>query len=128
MILLREYWKSQTTAKEFESFWETSLHDGLIRDSALPARSVNLDMALGVTEGLIETLPPFPFAPPPNAIELVFRPDPTIYDGRFANNGWLQEAPKPITKLTWDNTAQLSPATAQRLGLTNGDMVHVVLE
>ena len=40
---------------------------------------------------------------------MIFRPDPTIYDGRFANNGWLQELPKPITKLTWDNAAFISP-------------------
>ena len=49
--------------------------------------------------------------------EIVFRPDPTIFDGRFANNGWLQELPKPITKLTWDNAAMVSPATAQQLAL-----------
>ena len=51
---------------------------------------------------------------------MIFRPDPTIYDGRFANNGWLQELPKPITKLTWDNAAIISPATAHRLGVQNG--------
>ena len=48
-------------------------------------------------------------------VEIVFRPDPSVYDGRFANNGWLQELPKPITRLTWDNAALLSPATAARL-------------
>jgi molybdopterin-containing oxidoreductase family iron-sulfur binding subunit len=50
-------------------------------------------------------------------LEIVFRPDPTIFDGRFANNGWLQELPKPITTITWDNTAVISPATAVSLGL-----------
>ena len=46
--------------------------------------------------------------------ELVFRTDPSIYDGRFANNGWLQELPKPLTKITWDNVALVSPNTAKR--------------
>jgi molybdopterin-containing oxidoreductase family iron-sulfur binding subunit len=50
-------------------------------------------------------------------MEIAFRPDPTIGDGRFANNGWLQELPKPLTKLTWDNAAHLSPATARALGI-----------
>ena len=54
-----------------------------------------------------------------------FRRDPTIYDGRFANNGWLQELPKPMTKLTWDNAALIAPGTAERLGVENGDMIVV---
>ena len=49
-------------------------------------------------------------------LEIVFRPDPTVWDGRFANNGWLQELPKPLTKLSWDNAALVSPALARRLG------------
>jgi len=61
-------------------------------------------------------------------IEMLFRPDETVWDGRWANNGWLQEAPKPITKLTWDNAALLSPATAEHLHLTNGDVVTLRLD
>ena len=57
-----------------------------------------------------------------------FRPDPTIYDGRFANNGWLQELPKPITKLTWDNAAIVSPADAHRLGVETAGMVRLTYE
>ena len=52
-----------------------------------------------------------------DGLELVFRPDPYVLDGRFANNGWLQELPRPLTKLTWDNAALVAPATAERLGL-----------
>jgi Fe-S-cluster-containing dehydrogenase component len=74
---------------------------------------------------------PNPQPPTPNpqspipSLEIVFRPDPTIWDGRFANNGWLQELPKPLTKLTWDNAAHLSPATAERLGLRSRDVVEI---
>ncbi len=59
------------------------------------------------------------------AFEVNFRRDPTIYDGRFANNGWLQELPKPVTKLTWDNAALIAPGTAERLRVTNGDIIEV---
>jgi MoCo/4Fe-4S cofactor protein with predicted Tat translocation signal len=117
--LLQEFWKTQKSEKEFQSFWETALHDGVVADG--PAPIANVFVKFG---------PQLMAAPPAlkaDELEIVFRPDPTIYDGRFANNGWLQEAPKPITKLTWDNTAQLSPASAQKLGVENGDVVHVVL-
>jgi molybdopterin-containing oxidoreductase family iron-sulfur binding subunit len=63
-------------------------------------------------------------------LEIVFRLDPTVLDGRFANNGWLQELPKPLSKLTWDNAAFISAATARRLGFAdavaaNGEMVEL---
>ena len=56
---------------------------------------------------------------PADQIEYIFRPDPTVYDGRFANNGWLQELPKPMTKLTWDNAALVSPKLAQKMDLAH---------
>jgi Fe-S-cluster-containing dehydrogenase component len=62
---------------------------------------------------------------PVDGIEVNFRRDPTIYDGRFANNAWLQELPKPVTKLTWDNAALVAPATATRLGVETGDLIEV---
>src|SRR5207253_340920 len=54
---------------------------------------------------------------PATGLDLRIVPDSSVYDGRFANNGWLQELPRPLSKLTWDNAAQLSPATAQQLGV-----------
>jgi molybdopterin-containing oxidoreductase family iron-sulfur binding subunit len=62
---------------------------------------------------------------PAGGLELVFRPDPTVWDGRFANNGWLQEAPKPLTKLTWDTAAWVSPKLAEEKGLDRGDIVEL---
>jgi molybdopterin-containing oxidoreductase family iron-sulfur binding subunit len=60
-----------------------------------------------------------------DSLEIVFRPDPTIWDGRFANNGWLQELPKPLTKLSWDNAALVSPSQARQLGVENEDVVEL---
>ena len=62
---------------------------------------------------------------PAGSLELIFRPDPSVYDGRFANNGWLQEVPRPLTKLTWDNAALVSPQTAQKLGVGTEDLVEL---
>jgi len=120
--IVREHWKTQRPGADFERFWRKSLNDGVIAGTALPPISVTLKP---------EWLPPFVAEvskaraqekpardPAPEGVELVFRPDPAVFDGRFANNGWLQELPKPITRLTWDNAAMVSPATAQRLGLT----------
>ncbi len=67
-------------------------------------------------------------APPPapeGALEIIFRPDPTIWDGRFANNGWLQELPKPLTKITWDPSAWISPQLARERGLSDGDVIEL---
>ena len=97
---------------DFESWWRKCLHDGFIPNTALPTRTVSLksDWAAGLNS-------PNPQPANPNTLELVFRTDPTIFDGRFANNGWLQELPKPLTKLTWDNVALVSPATAKKMGV-----------
>ncbi|HXG63624.1 MAG TPA: TAT-variant-translocated molybdopterin oxidoreductase [Blastocatellia bacterium] len=102
-----------TPANGFEKAWRKALHDGFIPNTAARPKSVTFRGAI----------PPPPPSGNQQGLELVFRPDPSIYDGRFANNGWLQELPKPVTKLTWDNAALLSPATAERLGLTSGDMI-----
>ncbi|MGA7048318.1 MAG: 4Fe-4S dicluster domain-containing protein, partial [Candidatus Sulfotelmatobacter sp.] len=61
------------------------------------------------------------------AIELNFRRDPTIYDGQFSNNGWLQELPKPMTKLTWDNAILIGPKMAERLQIASKDVVELEL-
>jgi molybdopterin-containing oxidoreductase family iron-sulfur binding subunit len=92
-----------------------ALHNGVIADTSFPAKSVSLQADFGAAAE----------AANPEALEIVFRPDPSVGDGRFANNGWLQELPKPLTKITWDNVAMVSPATAERLGLTNEQVVEL---
>jgi MoCo/4Fe-4S cofactor protein with predicted Tat translocation signal len=121
--ILREYWQGKSQAKNFELFWRTALHDGVVEGTALPPRSVSVKAAGGVSgPGAAAVAAP---AQSGGGLEIVFRPDPAIWDGRFANNGWLQELPKPLSKLTWDNTALLSPATAERLSLATGDVVEL---
>jgi len=88
----------------FDRFFRGALNNGVVPDTALPARDVAL------AGNISYNLPA-----PVTGLELNFRHDPSIYDGRYANNGWLQELPKPITKLTWDNAAMVSPRTAIRL-------------
>jgi len=121
--LVRGYWQSQRPEKDkaFETLWETSLHDGLIAGTALPAISVALHadfVSLGRTQASNGDA---------GALEVVFRPDPSIGDGEYSNNGWLQELPKPITRLTWDNAAMISPGTAQQRSLNTGDYVSLKL-
>jgi hypothetical protein len=100
----------------FDKRWQTILHNGVVPNSAAPVRP--LRVRAGAVAGL-------PAVPTPSGTEVIFRPDPSLWDGRFANNGWLQELPKPLTKLTWDNAALMSPATAERLGVGNEDMVTI---
>jgi MoCo/4Fe-4S cofactor protein with predicted Tat translocation signal len=117
--IVRDTWKALSRTNgvlDFERFWRTAVHDGVIAGTAAPAKSV----AVGDVFAAIGTGPVVG-----NGLELAFRPDPTVYDGRFANNGWLQETPKPFTKLVWDNTVQVSAATAARLSVVNEDVVTV---
>ena len=114
----RKYWSDKKPTGGFREFWETALHDGLVRGTELLATTVTL--AADLADKLKRAQPAADAAPAvdKNSHEIVFQPDPTIFDGRWANNGWLQELPKPLTKLTWGNAVLVSPATAEALGLT----------
>ncbi len=112
--IVRDYWKDKL-GPDFEASWRRALHDGVIAGTASAPKSV-------AVRPQITRSPAQPITP---SLEIVFRPDPTIYDGRFANNAWLQELPKPITKLTWDNALLLSPLTAGRLGVVSNEVVRL---
>jgi MoCo/4Fe-4S cofactor protein with predicted Tat translocation signal len=109
---VRERLKAANPGVDFEKVWRKTLNDGVVANTAyapLGAIAATLN-----TSGSPSTKPSAP-----EELEFIFRPDPCVYDGRFANNGWLQELPKPVTKLTWDNAALVSPATAEKLALTH---------
>ena len=100
--------------------WQTAVRKGFIEGtSAASASPALLEMTLGASDG--EWKNAWASGDP----ELIFRPSGSIYDGRFANNGWLQELPDFITKLTWDNAALVNPVTADKLGLEDGKIVNL---
>jgi MoCo/4Fe-4S cofactor protein with predicted Tat translocation signal len=112
---VREQWTRGLAPADAEPFWRAALHDGVLPGTAHPP------------------LRPEARAPqePPAAVqglELALAPDAAAGDGRRANNAWLQELPRPVTKLTWDNAALVAPAYAAREGLSNGDVVEIDLE
>jgi MoCo/4Fe-4S cofactor protein with predicted Tat translocation signal len=96
-------------AANFEDNWRRVVHDGVIPGTALPPKTVAVNAAF-----LSQ-----PSAAPASqgSLEISILPDPSVYDGRFTNNGWLQELPNPLSKITWDNVAMVSPNTARRLNI-----------
>jgi MoCo/4Fe-4S cofactor protein with predicted Tat translocation signal len=117
--LTRAYWRKQHAGADFEQFWRKSLHDGWIEGTAFGPK----DLRFASVSPKIGDLP----KSDPNAIELNIRRDPTIHDGQFSNNGWLQELPKPMTKLTWDNAILTGPKMAERLQIASKDVVELEL-
>ena len=120
--LTQRYWQSQHSGLDFKSWWDRSLHDGFVAGPAL-TKQVNAKLSAAA-------LPPQPANGGPAGgpgLEIIFRRDPTVYDGRFANNGWLQETPKPMTQVCWDNPVLMSVATAKKLHLKSEDEVELSL-
>jgi Fe-S-cluster-containing dehydrogenase component/anaerobic selenocysteine-containing dehydrogenase len=117
---LKKYWETTVypaagVATDFTAFWQSSLHDGVIA-LARPAASrpaMRGDVLASVT------------VPAPAAATVLVTAAQFIGDGKFANNGWLQELPDPVTKIVWDNYAALAPATAKRLGVKSDDLIEV---
>lgn len=97
-----------------EEAWKKFLHDGFQAGTAAPAVAGQLQVAV-VQQALGAAKPEA--APSAQSLEVVFARSYSLDDGRFNNNGWLQETPDPITKLTWDNAVLMSPATARALGV-----------
>ena len=106
---VRETWQPLLRSGDFEKKWRRALHDGVLTGSAYrPVAAVINTASLG---RYLRANPVSYTKPDASWMELVFRASPAVYDGRFANNGWLQELPDNITKLAWDNAALLSKST-----------------
>jgi molybdopterin-containing oxidoreductase family iron-sulfur binding subunit len=113
--IVRRYWQKQMGG-DFETAWRRALNDGVIENTRLAP--IDVTPQLGALASAASTAAAAAPVSAGSNCEIAFRPDPAIFDGRFANNGWLEELPRPITRLTWDNAAMVSPATAEQLGLT----------
>jgi molybdopterin-containing oxidoreductase family iron-sulfur binding subunit len=122
--LVQAHWKTSAGA-DFNGAWRRWLHDGVIKAplgetlSAQPNLSSLPQRLVG-----IGTSP----APSASQLEVLLTLDRSVYDGRYANNAWLQEIPDTITKLTWDNAALLSPKTAKNKGVKTGDLIDIQLK
>jgi MoCo/4Fe-4S cofactor protein with predicted Tat translocation signal len=123
--LVRTNLREASDAVDFEGFWRRAVHDGVVEGSGWEAVTPNPDpltvsAAVDRLRGLLEA-----DAPTAERPELVLVADARVYDGRFANNGWLQELPDALTKITWDNALLMSPATARELGVSDGEVAAV---
>jgi len=118
---VRENWSAQTASNapgvDADFGWRKLLHDGFLSGSAFTPKA----------GGGKATVPAAPAQLPADTLEIVFRPDPHVYDGRFANVGWLQEIPRPITNLSWDNAAMMSYTTLGKLGVVEHDVIEITL-
>jgi MoCo/4Fe-4S cofactor protein with predicted Tat translocation signal len=114
--MVQNYWKTKHTGADFDMWWRKAVEQGWIDGTTYAPKQVSAKSA------------GFPAASAPGGdVELNFRRDPSIYDGQFSNNAWLQELPNPMTKMTWDNPLLMGPKMAGDMGLKSGDMVLVEL-
>ncbi|HZT89102.1 MAG TPA: TAT-variant-translocated molybdopterin oxidoreductase [Stellaceae bacterium] len=118
--LVRGFWQGEAErrgSRDFETFWHEAVRLGTVPETAAAAVTAapRADAAAQIDAG----------AAPPSGLQLLFRPDQGVADGRYADNAWLLEMPRPFTRLTWDNAALIAPATAKRLGVDNEDVVEI---
>ncbi len=116
--LVKATWrKSGLVAGDFEKEWRKIIHDGLLKNSGSKPVTVASTLSASTLVGPKKT----------SGLEVILLADPCIYDGKFSNNGWLQELPKPLSKLTWDNVAMISPKTATSLGIVDEGVVDLTV-
>jgi molybdopterin-containing oxidoreductase family iron-sulfur binding subunit len=108
----------RATAGGGDEDWKKFLFNGFRGEAAASSGALRFAGAVQALTGS---------APSASSLEVIFFRDSKVDDGRFANNGWMQELPDPITKMTWDNAVLLSRKTAKELGVQNGDLVEISL-
>lgn len=113
--IVRDAWQDSKDGLGFDAGWRRWLHDGI----GPAAELETIEPTVGGVAAAVSAAT-VPAAPTAQAVELVFQNSATILDGRYANQSWMQEFPNPISKLTWDNAALMSPATAKNLGVKWG--------
>jgi molybdopterin-containing oxidoreductase family iron-sulfur binding subunit len=118
--LVQELWRARAGGAAFEARWARWLAAGVVEGTAAAAEAATPDVAAVARAVAAER-------PPTEGLEASFVPDPKLLDGRFAENAWLQELPDPLTKVTWDNAALVSPATARQLAVDTGSRVELRL-
>ena len=120
LTIVKTFWQGKTDPASYAPVWSKALTDGFLPDSAAKAKTATPNAPASPTPKAAD-------APKPGHLTLLFRPDANIRDGSHAANGWLQELPRPLTKIVWGNVVAVSPALAQRLSLANGDLVEVAV-
>ena len=120
--IVRETFAKIAGGGDVEGAWRKFLYNGFLEGSA--AKPVEVHLNEGTVAGAVAGLKPAPW-PAKDNLELVLYRDYKLDDGRYGNNGWLQELPDPVTKITWDNAVVMSRRTASELGLKNFDVVEV---
>jgi molybdopterin-containing oxidoreductase family iron-sulfur binding subunit len=111
---VRSAWRSRWGEQNFDQRWRQTLIDGVIAETASKPAAKPPAKFPGWTP-----------SPPHSGMSAIFRTDPSVFDGRFANNAWLQECPQPFSKAVWGNAVEMSLADAKRLGIKEGDEVEV---
>jgi MoCo/4Fe-4S cofactor protein with predicted Tat translocation signal len=114
--VVRKTWQGSLGAGDAEHAWRKILHDGMVGGTAFQAKTVSAKI------GDLQATAP---SAADGTVEVIFRPDPNVYDGRYANVGWLQEIPKPVTSMSWDNAALMSYRTLSKFKLAEQDVIAI---
>ncbi len=118
--IVQGVWKKQVQTPDFKKAWEKVLHDGFIPGTRFNTLTVTIKTNLAIATPRANVNK--------DELEIIFRPNPLLGDGDDANNGWLQELPQPMTRITWDNAILIAPKTAQKYGLKNESMADLTLD